>query len=38
MANVYNMSSHNGNQDKLNEANAIKSKALSQQMVDFDEK
>lgn len=26
MANVYNMSSHNGNQDKLNEANAIKSK------------
>lgn len=23
MANVYNMSSHNGNQDKLNEANAI---------------
>lgn len=26
MANVYNMSSHNGNQDKLNEANAIKSR------------
>ena len=25
MANVYNISSHNGNQDKLNEANAIKS-------------
>lgn len=26
MANVYNMSSHNGNQDKLNGANAIKSR------------
>lgn len=26
MANVYNMSSYNGNQDKLNEANAIKSR------------
>lgn len=26
MANVYNMSSHNGNQDKLNEANALKSR------------
>lgn len=26
MANVYNMSSHNGNQDKLNEANAIKNR------------
>lgn len=26
MANVYNMSSHNGNQDKLNEANATKSR------------
>lgn len=26
MANVYNMSSHNGNQDKLNEANTIKSR------------
>lgn len=26
MANVYNMSSHNENQDKLNEANAIKSR------------
>lgn len=26
MANVYNMSSHNGNQDKLNEANVIKSR------------
>ena len=26
MANVYNMSSHNGNQDKLNEANAMKSR------------
>lgn len=26
MANVYDMSSHNGNQDKLNEANAIKSR------------
>ena len=26
MANVYNMSSHNGNQDKLNEVNAIKSR------------
>lgn len=26
MANVYNMSSHNGNQHKLNEANAIKSR------------
>lgn len=26
MANVYNMSSHNGNQGKLNEANAIKSR------------
>lgn len=26
MANVYNMSSHDGNQDKLNEANAIKSR------------
>lgn len=26
MANVYNMSSHNGNKDKLNEANAIKNR------------